>query len=199
MGTDKALVPLAGRPLIAHAVSILHQAGLQATIAGARSPLAEFAPVIEDSELDRGPLVGICEALAASTVRWAVFLPVDLPLLPASLLLYLLRHACTTAAAATLASLNGFAETFPAVIDRAALPVLQNELRAGRGGCFSAFQAAAERLGRPISVLPVEGLVQCGAVAHPAGLPAIRWFLNLNSSEQLHRAENCLRGPHRVS
>jgi len=177
----------------------LHQAGLQATIAGARSPLAEFAPVIEDSELDRGPLVGICEALAASTARWAVFLPVDLPLLPVSLVLYLLHHARITGAAATLASLNGFAQTFPAVIDRAALPVLESELNAGCGGCFSAFQAAADRLGRPMPVLAVEGLVQCGAVAHPAGLPAIRWFLNLNSSEQLHRAENCLRGSDRVS
>ena len=93
MGADKALIQLAGRPLIAHAIRILRQAGLDASIAGARSSLSAFAPVIQDTHPDRGPLAGICSALASTSARYAVFLPVDLPLLPPSLVSFLLHHA----------------------------------------------------------------------------------------------------------
>lgn len=198
MGADKALELLAGQPLVVYALSILREAGLRTSIAGASSPLAAFAPVVEDSQPGRGPLGGVCAALASTSACRAVFLPVDLPLLPASLVVFLLRYARTTGAHVTLCSVNGFAQTFPAVICRAALPALQDELEAGRGGCFSAFQAAAARLGQPVSVLPVELLVQCGQVAHPAGLPSARWILNVNSLEDLRRAEFQLLAPGRV-
>jgi molybdopterin-guanine dinucleotide biosynthesis protein A len=189
MGQDKALVQFAGQPLVAHALAVLHRADLAASIAGARSPLEVFASVVEDRSPNRGPLGGICAALASTSARWAVFLPVDLPLLPASLVAYLLRHARTTGRVVTLASINGFAQTFPAVIDRAALPTLQAELESGRGGCYSSFQAAAARLAQPITVLPVELLLQAGQIVHPSGLPATRWFLNLNTPADLRRAE----------
>lgn len=189
MGADKALELFAGKPLVAHAVSVLCEAGLSASIAGARSPLAAFAPVVEDSQPGMGPLGGICAALASTSACLSVFLPVDLPLQPASLIVFMLHHARTTGAAVTLCSVNGFAETFPAVLSRELLPLVQGELEAGRGGCYSAFQAAAGRLGQAVSVLPVELLVQSGHVAHPGGLPAARWFLNVNSPEDLRRAE----------
>jgi molybdopterin-guanine dinucleotide biosynthesis protein A len=189
MGADKALELFAGEPLVACAVSLLREAGLTAPIAGARSPLAAFAPVVEDSQPGKGPLGGICAALASTSAPLLVFLPVDLPLLPASLLVFLLHHARITASAVTLCSVNGFAETFPVVLRRDILPLLQSELEAGRGGCFSAFKAASASLGQPVSVLPVELLVQSGHVAHQSGLPAARWFLNVNAPEDLRRAE----------
>ncbi len=111
MGRDKALVELGGRTLAAHAVDLLRSAGLSATIAGARSELAGVAPVIKDEAPDQGPLSGICSALASTDAELAVFIPVDLPLLPASLLEYLLRHAMTAGRAITLVSVNGFAQT----------------------------------------------------------------------------------------
>ena len=196
MGADKALTPLAGQPLAGYALSVLREAGLAASIAGARSPLETLvAPVVEDLEPDRGPLGGICAALSSTSALWAVFLPVDLPLLPASLVVFLLNHARTTGAAVTLPSVNGFAQTFPAVIGHRALPLLKTELEAGRGGCFTAFQAAARQLGRPVSILAVEPLVQCGQVAHPDSLPATRWFLNVNTPVDLRRAEAHLSPP----
>jgi molybdopterin-guanine dinucleotide biosynthesis protein A len=187
MAADKALQLFAGEPLVAHALTILRQAGLPAFIAGARSPLAPFAPVVEDWQPGMGPLGGICAALAATSASRAVFLPVDLPLLPASLLIYLLHHARITGRAITLASVNGFAQTFPVVVGREALPVLRSELEAGRMGCFSAFQAAG--LGQPLSLIPLESLVQTGHIAHPGGLPAVHWFLNVNTPEDLRHAE----------
>ena len=197
MGRDKALVEFGGRKLVEHAVGILRQAGLPARIAGARpaarAQLEAVAPVVEDAEPGLGPLGGICSALGSTKARYAVFLPVDLPLLPASLLVFLLEQARSTGGAVTLASLGGFTQTFPAVLDRAVLPALRAELAAGRGGCFSGFAAAAERLGQPMVRVAVEAAAQSGKLSHPAGLPAERWFLDLDTPEDLERALSLAR------
>lgn len=188
MGHDKALLSLAGQPLIAQALSTLRDAGLSPVIAGARSDLSRFAPVIPDPDPGLGPLAGICAALESSSARNAIFLPVDLPLLPASLVAYLVHHAQITSAAVTLPSICGVANTFPSVLDRSILPTLKSELAAGRRGCLAAFRAAALALGQPVSVLPVEFLAQSGHAAHPHGLPAALWFLNINTPADLVRA-----------
>jgi molybdenum cofactor guanylyltransferase len=115
MGRDKALIEFAGRPLIAHALSILREAGLNPAIAGLgaelKSELSSIAPIIDDRESGRGPLAGVCAALASTSARRAVFLSIDMPLLPASLLAYLLHHASVTESAVTVASVNGRAQT----------------------------------------------------------------------------------------
>jgi molybdopterin-guanine dinucleotide biosynthesis protein A len=185
MGEDKALVRLGGQPLVVHALEILRGAGLTASLAGGSSTLAAFASLIQDFQPGQGPLAGICAALASTSARMAIFLPIDLPLLPVSLIAFLVEHARSTGRPVTVPSVNGFAQTFPAVLDRIVLPALEGELRAGHLGCFSAFQAAAANLGSPIGVVPVETLVQAGQVAHPEGLPATRWFLNVNTPEGL--------------
>jgi len=185
MGRDKALVELGGRPLIAHAVGILREAGLTASIAGARQPLQEFAPVIEDREPGLGPLAGICSALASITARYAVFISVDAPLIPPSLVAYLLHHAQVTGHAVTLVSVCAFPQTFPAVLDRKVLPVLQAELASGRRGCHAAFEAAAAAAGRRASTIAVELLAQCGQGCRADALPAAKWFLNANTPSEL--------------
>jgi molybdenum cofactor guanylyltransferase len=189
MGEDKSLVKFAGRPLVEQALGILHDAGLEAQIAGARTSLDVFAPIVEDAEPGRGPLGGICAAMGAMTGRLAVFLPVDLPLVPAALIGFLVNHAEITGRVVTVPSVNGYAQTFPAVVDREALPALRKELEGGHGGCFAGFQAAAASRGEAVSVVPIELTVQAGKVAHPEGLPAARWFLNVNSPADLRRAE----------
>jgi molybdenum cofactor guanylyltransferase len=193
MGRDKALLSFAGRPLSAHALSILREAGLAAAIAGvnpqADGVLASFAPIVEDSQPGSGPLGGICAALAAVATRYAVFLPVDLPLLPSSLIAYMLHHAQITGLAVSVPSVNGFSQTFPVVLERSVLTALQNDLHSGQRGCFSAFQAAANGMGQPVASISVELLVQSGQITHPLGLAAAHWFLNMNTPQDLHRAE----------
>ncbi|MGA2219573.1 MAG: molybdenum cofactor guanylyltransferase [Terracidiphilus sp.] len=193
MGQDKALIEFAGRRLLEQALGILKQAGLDAAIAcghstARRSVLEGFAPVVEDGEPGRGPLAGICASLAFTAAERAVFLPVDLPLAPAALIGFLLDHAAITGAPVTIASVNGYAQTFPAVVTRAALPALRKELEAGRGGCFAGFQAASASLGEDLRIIPVEPAIQAGQVTHPAGLPAARWFMNVNTPADLRRA-----------
>ncbi len=193
MGRDKAFLALGGRPLIAHALSILAEAGLRAAIAGAapeaRAALSGHAPIIEDSQPGLGPLSGVCAALASTSARSAVFLSVDTPFIPASLLSCLLHSSQITGAPVTVPSVAGFAQTFPAVIDRRIQPLLDAELSAGRNGCFSAFQAAATSLRQPLSILPVEFLAQTRRAAHPNALPTACWFSNLNTAADAARAE----------
>ena len=88
MGRDKALLELAGAPLIMRALAILRNAGLRRAIAGAHSDLSVFGSLVQDNAFasGRGPLSGICAALAVTQARYAVFLPIDMPFLPSSLL-----------------------------------------------------------------------------------------------------------------
>ena len=194
MGTDKAWVVFQGRPLIEHAAGILSQARLPIFIAGARGDaamrLGSYAPVIPDVQPGLGPLGGICAALASCSTDFGVFLPVDVPLLPPSLILYLRRHACITGSAITLASLNGFPQPFPAVIARGALPQLQKELHNRRLGCLAAFHAAALELGQQVEIVSAEALVQSGQASHSDALPVLRWFLNLNTEPDLRLASS---------
>lgn len=190
MGSDKALAPLGGKPLIAHAVRILRRAGLPISVAGARSALASFAPVVEDA--GTGPLRGICNALLATTARYGVFLSVDMPLIPPSLVVAMLGSARLREAGVTVCLVNGFAETFPCVVDRDLLPALESEERDGNTGCFSALHAAAGRMGRPFDEMVVENRVQTGHIECGSALPTAFWFLNVNTPADLARAESLL-------
>lgn len=192
MGRDKSLITFNGEPLIARAIAILRAAGLEPRIAGARADLPSFAPTIADDPAfpGLGPLSGICPALQATSVRFAVFLPVDLPLLPPALLRYLVHHAHVTGSAVTLVSLCGFVETFPVVIDRAAAPTLNESLRSESRKCLTAFRDAAGALSAPMSILPVELLLQAGQVSDPHALPPQAWFLSINTPEDLSRAQS---------
>lgn len=201
MGQDKSLVTLNGTPLIQHAIAIFRSVGLEPCIAGARSDLSTFAPVIADdpAHAGLGPLSGICPALDAGTARYAIFLPVDLPLLPSGLIAYLLHHAELSESAITVASIAGFIETFPVVVDRAAAPELQSSLRSNDRNCLAAFRTASNALSKPFSVLPVELLIQAGQVADSMGLPAHTWFLSTNTPTDIARADSLLKRHLQVS
>jgi molybdenum cofactor guanylyltransferase len=196
MGQEKALIQLEGKPLIWHALEILRAAGLESRIAGARSDFSQLGPVIPDAprQSGLGPLAGICSALSAATSRFAVFLPIDQPLIPAGLLEYLLHHAMVTASAITVVSVAAFTQTFPAVIDRAALPGLESSLHSGDHNTLRAFRSAAAGIERPFGALQLELLVQSGQVRDPRGMHPVQWFLNINSPSDLKGAEVLLAG-----
>lgn len=197
MGQDKALVQVGGKALIKRALEILKEAGLPAAIAGARTELGEYATVIPDE--GQGPLSGVCAALRSTRAEFSVFLPVDMPLVPAELVRVLLDRAAATGTPITLAEANGFAQTFPAVVHRSAQEALDSELAAGRLGCFAAFEAVVQNLGQPTHTVSVEMLVQAGQVAHPLGIAPAFWFLNVNRPDQLQQAEEMLSSGHQVS
>ncbi len=198
MGQDKALTLLAGVPLIQRACNLLRSAGLEPRIAGAQNDLSLFAPTLPDDPATSGlgPLSGVCCALANTSAEFAVFLPVDLPLLPGNLITYLIHYATITQSAVTVVSLAGFVQTFPAVIDTGALPALLSSLNSHDRNTLRSFRAASVDLSRPLSILPVELLLQAGEVSCPSALPPTMWFLNVNSPADLTLAERLIAHPH---
>ncbi|HTI97166.1 MAG TPA: molybdenum cofactor guanylyltransferase MobA [Rudaea sp.] len=87
-GEDKGLLPLAGRPLIAHVTAALRgQAGSIVICANRNADrYAEFAPVIADGEDGfRGPLAGIAAVLRVCKSEWLLTVPVDCPQPPRDL------------------------------------------------------------------------------------------------------------------
>lgn len=93
MGSDKALLPWAGETLLGRALSIARDACGQVIICGSPSRYGEFADVLEDTEPGRGPLSGIRSALHATQTELNLILSVDLPLMQAEFLRWLLEQA----------------------------------------------------------------------------------------------------------
>ena len=144
MGQDKALLQVAGRslsrlPWISFAASMWpHRASPQ------RAPdLSSHAPVIPDLHPGCGPLSGIEAALAATTRPLNVFLPVDMPLLPARFLSWMLERAEITGALATIPRINGRPQPLCAVYHRDLLDHITASLLGGNYKVMPVVTAAA--------------------------------------------------------
>jgi len=86
MGTDKALLEFRGRALVEIAVEKLRGFCAEVSIAGNREDLSAFAPVVREERVDCGPAAGIEAGLKAAQREWTMFVPVDVPLVPGELL-----------------------------------------------------------------------------------------------------------------
>jgi molybdopterin-guanine dinucleotide biosynthesis protein A len=187
MGQDKALLQLAGRPLLDLALDKLRALPLAAAprIAAARSDLSSHAGVIADLHPGCGPLSGIEAALAASTQPLNVFLPVDTPLLPAHFLLWMLERAETTGALMTVPRINGWPQPLCAVYHRDLLGHITASLRAGNYKVMPVISAAARAQSQPhshsIDIFDVELVASAGpGLFSFSSLPLYRWFHNCN-------------------
>jgi molybdopterin-guanine dinucleotide biosynthesis protein A len=85
MGTDKALIELAGKPLIDHAVTRLRRICGSVHILSSNAALAAYGHLVPDIHPGCGPLGGIEAGLSATDCDWNVFLAVDMPFLPTAL------------------------------------------------------------------------------------------------------------------
>lgn len=93
MGEPKAMVELAGRPLVARVVAAVGSAGLEpVVVAKPDSPLPPLdCRVLSEPSEPRHPLTGLLTALRASAGRGIVAIACDMPLVPAKLLAWLSR------------------------------------------------------------------------------------------------------------
>jgi molybdenum cofactor guanylyltransferase len=193
MGQDKALLEVGGRSLVEIALDKLRSIGLAAPrIAAARSDLSSYAPVVPDLHPGCGPLSGIEAALAATTQPLNVFLPVDMPLLPARFLTWMVQRAGITGALVTVPRINGRPQPLCAVYHRDLLGSISASLLAGDYKVMPAVSAAA--LGpQALDVFDTERL----ASTHPellgfSPLPLYRWFHNCNLPEDMAGIGNAL-------
>ena len=186
MGRDKALLELGGHPLIEHALGKLRALGFSPRIVGARSDLAALATVVPDNFPHTGPLGGIEAALAASNTEQNLFLPVDLPWLPAEFLRWLIERAENTNALAAVPRLQGRPQPLCAVYSKALLPYAQAALVADDAKVMRAVEHAANASGLRIDSFDVEPIAAAQAWEQP--VPLHRWFENINTPADFEKA-----------
>lgn len=178
MGTvDKAFLPLAGRPLIAHVLDRLGPQVEQVLISanGQPSRFATFGCAVIPDGVGRGPLSGILASLRHAQEILATHLvstPVDTPFLPGDLVPQLLLAAERSSEGLAIASSKGD-HPATAVWPVTLAPALADFLATGEAKVtrFTDAHHAAR-----------------------AAFPDPRAFLNLNTPEDLAEAESLLRG-----
>ena len=188
MGRDKALLEIGGRTMVEIAVEKLRGFCAEGSIAGNRDDLNRFVPVVHEERVDCGPAAGIEAGLKASRQEWVLFIPVDVPLVPMEFLRLWVDEALRVR----------MSVSFLGVLNKQpAFCLLQRE----RQEAFSRLLEQGERR--------LEPLLNCTAEADDCaswmyderdlyGYPdyrgpdedtLARWFLNVNSPEQLVTAE----------
>ena len=198
MGSDKAMVRLGGRSLIEIALQKLRTfsnngctlkiAG-EPRIAGTRPDLAAYAPIVEDLHSGCGPLGGIEASLAASSRPLNLFLPVDLPLLPAAVLSWMFERAVLTGALVTYPRAGGRLQPLCAVYHRDLLVPLSRAMDAGERRVINGVAAAAHEVARESQAIDIFD-VEVAAAASPelklsSPLPIYSWFQNCNTPQDL--------------
>ena len=177
-GVDKALIELAGRPLIAHVLARL-EPQVDRVLISANGDPARFAglgcPVVADA-VPQGPLSGVLAALTAAAGQGATHLvstPVDTPFLPGDLVPQLLLAAEEAPEGLAFAADATGDHPATAIWPTGLAPALADFLADGRA--------------------KVTGFADAHGAAR-AQFPDPRAFLNLNTPADLAQAESLLKG-----
>ncbi len=177
MGLDKALLPFRGRPMVEIAVTTLAAVCEHVRIAGNRDDLTKFAPVVHETRYGEGPAAGIEAGMLACGSAWALFMPVDLPLLPATFV-----RAWADAVMARPATRASYvcsgADPHPA------LCLIHSDCAA------KVSQSVESGVRRVLGVLEtLEGLWVADIANFADPMVSARWLTNVNTHEQLDIAE----------
>ncbi|MDQ2833074.1 MAG: molybdenum cofactor guanylyltransferase [Acidobacteriota bacterium] len=149
MGRDKALLELAGEPLIRHAVKKLRRVCMDVRVLSANPELAAFAPTVPDLHPGCGPLGGVEAALAHSIFDWNVFMPVDMPFLPSAFLRNWVERTLMKekrGARIAMYSVDGVPQPALAMIHRDALGCVSRAVAAGEFKLFPVWERAGREL-----------------------------------------------------
>jgi molybdopterin-guanine dinucleotide biosynthesis protein A len=179
MAVDKATLLFCGRPMVEIAVEKLRSFCAEVSIAGSREDLAAFAPVVHETRLESGPAAGVEAGLRAAKHDWVMFLPVDVPLVPAELLRRWAEDVLHQGSRGLQAS-NLFVE-----VNQPAFCMLRRE-------CLAGFSDGLESGERRLSLL----LQKSGH--HQSYGPDIAnssWFMNINTPQDMADAEAWARHP----
>jgi len=133
MGVDKAFLRLGRLTLLEHLIATAKDVCETVALVGDKERLRPYGWVIEDEFPGQGPLAGIHAALTSNSAgELNLFLAVDIPSVPATLLKYLLKIAEDSASVVTVPCCNGFTQTLCGVYRRQFAEVAEKSLRAGQ-------------------------------------------------------------------
>ena len=132
MGRNKALLMLNGELLIVRALTALAEVCAETAIAGGAPELAAYGRLIPDHTPGCGPLGGLVAALEQTAYDWNLFVPVDVPFVPAAVWQVLLARADQSPhAVCIMARAAGQVQPLCAAYARRAAPGLRRHLDAG--------------------------------------------------------------------
>jgi molybdopterin-guanine dinucleotide biosynthesis protein A len=211
MGKDKALLELAGKPLVRHAVKKLRRVCMDVRILSDNPLLEPYAPLVPDIHPDCGPMSGMEAGLAHSIFEWNLFLAVDMPFVPTAFLWSWLGTATSEKfpsqlrAFVKMYSADGFPQPGLCLLHRDVLPYLSAAIERGEYKLNPVLREAGNALGSR------EGLpsgFQCVPLNEFESKPGPRpnkeawcyttaeqqaafplWFANLNTPEDFAQAE----------
>lgn len=194
MGRDKATLAFCGRPLIEIAVEKLRSFCADVSIVGNRDDLAPYAPVVHEARVDCGPAAGIEAGLKAAKQEWALFVPVDVPLVPASLL----RN--WGSAVLGWAEKDAKQDELPygsyLLVNREEQPSFCLLPEYFAKGWMTALDSGKRRLtdvladaGHPGGGIHLMNAARCTEEKHVTPLQIDLWFTNVNTPQELAEAE----------
>jgi molybdopterin-guanine dinucleotide biosynthesis protein A len=181
MGVDKALLQLASKPLIDHAVSLAKSVANCVAIVGDPEKFSAFGTVIADVYPGRGPLAGIHAALTFTKADWNLMLAVDLPFLQPLFLKFMLAEARSSGATVTVPFANGHCQTLCAVYHKKFADAAERALKAGRNKIDALFSDL------PLRLVPEEEIMAKGF--------ELGMFRNVNTPADWERAKADLAPP----
>ena len=205
MGQDKALLELAGKPLVLRAVEKLRQVCAEVSILGNRDELEAYAPLVRDLHEGCGPLGGIEAALAHSTKAWNLFMAVDMPFLPVGFLDVWVRSVLEKGRArVALFTVDGRPQPALCLVHKEVAPFVTGAMQRGEFKLFPVLMEAATQLAGRFGVELNEVLLNFPRsgefAAFDGGLKgwvptevqrgaSHLWFANLNTPEEFAAVE----------
>jgi molybdenum cofactor guanylyltransferase len=216
MGQDKALMELAGKPLIRHAVKKLRRVCMDVRILTSHQQFEMFAPIVRDIHPDCGPMSGMEAGLRHSAFDWNLFMAVDMPFVPSAFLFDWLHRALSARRNGVLGPAwvqmfehGGRPQPGLSLLHRDLAPFLTDALERGEYKLLPVLKGAGEALAERRGFLPGSGFFCLPLVsfestigrgnrepwmhtteAQQRTLPL--WFANLNTPGEFAEAERHL-------
>ena len=187
MGRDKALLKLAGKPLIARAEAKLRRLCADVHILSANPALAAYAPLVPDLHPGCGPIGGVEAALAHSGFEWNLILPADVPYLPAVFLDAWVRSILAEEPGGVRIAhftLDGVPQPTVLLIHRDSTPLISRAIGRGNFKLISVLEAVGRELATLVGRSPEDVFRNSALEAPPI------WFANLNTPEDFKQAES---------
>ena len=187
-GSDKALVVLAGKPLVLHVINRVSKAVDEVLVVVSSNDqknkfetiLGEKANVIIDKDDSQTPLVGAITGFENAKAEYSLLLPCDTPLVSTQIVQFLL-DMCTNRNAAIPRWPNGYIEPLQAVYHtKFALTAAKTAFAQGKMNMRSMIDNL--RGVRYVSTMVLEQLE-----------PDLLTFFNVNTPQDLKKAESILK------